>query len=603
MAAMSRSIRPLRCHSRGEGGFTLIELIVSMLVLSLVMMGLTGVFISSAKTIGEAKQRQQATALATRTMEQMRAVPYDLIVSGINRSTSAYGQDARIVEVGGVPRLRPGFSGIDEELVVNTTGTTAPLSPHLRQETVENTTYTVATYVTKGSTTQPSYNLTVIVTYGDGTGSDQNSVIQRSVSYSPVGCLSTSTHPFSGPCQPSLSAQSGITPGSISVVPAEGDTGAADRLVGDLGVGSAALELPALGSSLQLEQTSNVSATAQLSGVRMVTDTTDVTSGGDSQSADSDTDPSSDVPVVEDFSLSAPGTPSLQESGSAGTLTITSTTADTASGGASVTGGATCRDPASGSLVSSSQPCGSSSVKGGGSAGSISVALADDLPRDLPPILVAEVSADPTESRSLAGQFTSSTNFCSGSSPNCAVAAVRRTLGNLTVGALPSLGTGDTGTGEAFSRVLRVSDLVDTGRVESGLGARTPFATRSGTVSYWNDDTQSEESVSLASVTSAQDVVGAVSRTYLGVDGDSLRIDVEYEISLRPASTSAVTTPCDSATPCTARAESGSSIRANVRYRVVETTEEGSTDVTDFAVLVDLGGVLAETSYRAASDG
>ena len=36
-------------------GFTLIELIASMLVLSLVMIGLTGVFISSAKTIGQAK--------------------------------------------------------------------------------------------------------------------------------------------------------------------------------------------------------------------------------------------------------------------------------------------------------------------------------------------------------------------------------------------------------------------------------------------------------------------------------------------------------------------------------------------------------------------
>ncbi len=569
-----------------------------MLILSLVMIGLTGVFISSAKTVGQAKQRQQATALATQTLEQLRALPYDLIVSGINQTTTEFASDIRIIDKESTPRLAPAGSSINEELVLNSTGTTAPLSPHMQVMTIENTTYTIATYITQADTEQPAYNLTVIVTYGVNSTDAQNSVIERSTSYSPTGCLSTSTHPFSGPCQPSFSAQAGITAGSISLVPAGGEEGADTQLLEDFGVDSASLDLPMLSSSMTVEQTSRVSALAQTTGVRTSVAGTEASKGGLSQVAEGDTDPSSEVGEAETFAI-APTDPGVLSptAGTAGSITLTPSTADDGSGSASVSGGSSCQAPPSGSLVPGSQPCGSATVATGGSPSSMSLTLAG-LPRTLPAFNLAEVSASGSTSRSLVGQFVSSTSFCSGSSPNCAVASVSRTLGEVKVGGLPDTTTGDTGP-TGFDQVVRVNGLVDQAVAESGIGAREPSASRTGSLEFWDSDTGTYSTVSL---NQTRNVSGSVSRTYASNDDQGVRIDIDYVIAVQPPQESQDTSCTAAGTRCTTEVTSAPTVRADLRYRVFEVDGSESTNVTSFAVLVDLGGILSQTSYGANPD-
>jgi prepilin-type N-terminal cleavage/methylation domain-containing protein len=67
---------------RSERGFTLVELVVSLTVLAIGIVGVIGVMNSSFSVSVRTSQRSRAVALATRELEALRAVPYkDLTVS------------------------------------------------------------------------------------------------------------------------------------------------------------------------------------------------------------------------------------------------------------------------------------------------------------------------------------------------------------------------------------------------------------------------------------------------------------------------------------------------------------------------------------------
>jgi prepilin-type N-terminal cleavage/methylation domain-containing protein len=60
-------------------GFTIIELVVAMGLLAIVVGSLGGVFWAALKTAGTATHRTDAASIASREIESMRAVPYDLV--------------------------------------------------------------------------------------------------------------------------------------------------------------------------------------------------------------------------------------------------------------------------------------------------------------------------------------------------------------------------------------------------------------------------------------------------------------------------------------------------------------------------------------------
>src|SRR5690348_12820879 len=77
-----RALRSVR-NNRDDSGFTMVELIVTMVIISTVLLGLVGVQISSLVTTSAAKQRQQASALANQSMEELRALPFATVSGGL----------------------------------------------------------------------------------------------------------------------------------------------------------------------------------------------------------------------------------------------------------------------------------------------------------------------------------------------------------------------------------------------------------------------------------------------------------------------------------------------------------------------------------------
>lgn len=62
---------------RGQHGFTLVELMITLTVLGVGVLGVTRVFLSSMKVTAQGNDRSRAVAVATREIESMQAVPYD----------------------------------------------------------------------------------------------------------------------------------------------------------------------------------------------------------------------------------------------------------------------------------------------------------------------------------------------------------------------------------------------------------------------------------------------------------------------------------------------------------------------------------------------
>jgi len=83
-----------------EDGFSLVELLVAIFVFGLVLMAVTGVFVSAAHSIGEQRLRTAATRLATDRLETLRGVPLDDLEAeaGTQPATvTAHGRDFQIV--------------------------------------------------------------------------------------------------------------------------------------------------------------------------------------------------------------------------------------------------------------------------------------------------------------------------------------------------------------------------------------------------------------------------------------------------------------------------------------------------------------------------
>ena len=95
---------------RDQGGFTLIEMVVSMLLLSIGVFGLMQVFYGSLRVTLTADARTRATAVASREIENMRSVPYAAVgmdgslLGGLTTYTDSDGHSYTYVTGGPVVR-------------------------------------------------------------------------------------------------------------------------------------------------------------------------------------------------------------------------------------------------------------------------------------------------------------------------------------------------------------------------------------------------------------------------------------------------------------------------------------------------------------------
>lgn len=123
----------VRRRPGGDAGLTLVEVLVTMSVLTIGLLCLLPTLIGASRTVGLANERQQATAMAQGVLEQVRAA-----------ATTPARRDA--IARGGPTYPAPGWSVPAGESLL----TAASPDPALRQvdSTVGGATFTVRTFVT-----------------------------------------------------------------------------------------------------------------------------------------------------------------------------------------------------------------------------------------------------------------------------------------------------------------------------------------------------------------------------------------------------------------------------------------------------------------------
>jgi type II secretory pathway pseudopilin PulG len=151
-----------RRHLAGEGGFTIIEAAVAMMLVALIFTALSAGLIGGLRATRDTRLFQQATSMGEEAVEAGRDLQYDTLVM----QTSDLAGDPRIAAG---PTFDPDASGplLAEPVVATTSG--GSVVPHITTETVVNTTFTTSRYVTwvdnavQGGPAQSYKRLVVIV--------------------------------------------------------------------------------------------------------------------------------------------------------------------------------------------------------------------------------------------------------------------------------------------------------------------------------------------------------------------------------------------------------------------------------------------------------
>lgn len=102
---------------QSEAGFTLIETVISMVLMAIVGLGVAGLFAFAANSTADAADREMATAVAQQRMEQLRSVAFTDVTLNATSSTGV---------VTTVTRLGRQYSvntAIADSVVVNSTAT------------------------------------------------------------------------------------------------------------------------------------------------------------------------------------------------------------------------------------------------------------------------------------------------------------------------------------------------------------------------------------------------------------------------------------------------------------------------------------------------
>ena len=595
MLSLGRRLRrSIHVIKSDDSGFTLAELLVSLVVLGAVLIGLMAVQVRALQGVSLAKQRQQATGLANRSMEQLRAQPYDSVTAGLFASDVAAG-DPNITVVSGVTTFKPTYTvGITEPLVTTTSPVAAPLNPHVQLVALENATFTVRSYVSRVDAIQNlGYWLSVIVSWsGSAAGGQTRTVAARSRLFSPTGCSasSTATRPFAGPCQAFFYTDAGSSPAGISVTPL---VAGQPLLVGN---DARALDVstPGLSARTQNEQVVSTQSSATTSTGSITTGGANIAAGGQVGVSAADTDPATGqggTPAAAspvDYSGTSPSI-----SGATGNFSLA---LPAASGAAYSTTAASatpsCSDETGAALITG-QACSTSSITPAGTYGaSLLLTVAGHGPIDLALGRIA-APATPSPWRAYGARAIAPVSgHCSAivaGQVGCVTSAVQRSLGAVTAGTLGIPMPGDS-VPAGFSSMASLTSFNALARAEAGTGIIAPTATRTAMLTYWNGSNYS--SISIPASGGAWNLGTAIG-TYKTSAVTSLTVSLSGSVVADPVATTG-SVPCPTA-GCTVSASVGG-VRLTVRYDI----SNGGVPIGSFNVVTDVGSTLAQSTYKAA---
>jgi type II secretory pathway pseudopilin PulG len=591
-----------RVH-RDERGFTMLETVIAIGIITSALVSLAYTATGGFRYVAFARERQAADQIANQTMETVRGLAYIKIKQGLKTETLA--TDPYVESCSGTYRLHlPGTASCAGEKVVTTSGlaTVAPLVPNtgtIGRSQGYPVDYTWRVYVSNncpavaGSCTATTpYRVTVLVTWDSPnvTGPAESVQIQ-SYFWSPVGCVSSNTHPFAAPCQQFFYGQALMPAGSIS----------ATGTVAGTTFSEASLLLTNAESSVQQEQVSQVQGKVTPSATTLVDGgvcSGETCSAGatSSRTTAADADPSGATPSYSSASLtgatSAYCTPELA-CVSPTRVSVTNTALDSGASQAAVAASAATYpcppNPPQASSETDSLPCGGSRVLQGGTLSM--VATLDGLTPALGATTIASVQAPGagkdswtfTDRETVTGQDTIENT-------------VDRQIGRVDIGGLPANVPAPVGWDGAFIVLTGYHDRV---QAIGGTNAAAPTATISaGTLKYWNGlsyTTINLTSGSNYSLPSYDQIVLAT----VGLHLVSVRMRLATGSQLKMASvptTASTPSGAGSITRTSVQSTIGSPVSGTLLYTV---SVDGNT-VVNLSLAVDLGTITAKTTYQPA---
>ncbi|HLI72563.1 MAG TPA: hypothetical protein VKU86_01700 [Acidimicrobiales bacterium] len=595
----------------GSDGFALLEVVVATMLLAVSLVGIGSVLGSQLLSIGNSTSQQVAGGLLNQAMEEVRAVPYQIVANGLSTSDTTIATDANISVTGTAPNQTYTFVPTGEQVPHGSLAyTQAPFVPHIATTTARGTTYTIAAYPTIDGAGTGVYRVTIMVSWHANAIGGVSRISAQTLVYSESsGCLTDTNHPFAAPCQPFFYAQG--TAGTASGVTVTGTL---------LGVSftDASLTLPRASDTMQIEQVSSVLGSVEASGGVIDTSGGPQAYGSSKASSAADNDPGSTTGTSQTNAFSQTGS-SSSVSGSgpgANSITVASSWSDngTTTSTASASSSPACHDLA-GVTQATGLPCGSGSVTQSGTTTTIQAGLYAGSVSLLQAPLVS-LTTGPSSTAGFVGRYTSpSGSYCASTSGDgCVHAGLQRSVGTLQLGGLPGqllpgfdavapVGWGNSvspnancPTGNYMVALVNYADRVST---ESGVNANratTTMPTGSSTpyVCFWNGTGYTSQVLALGSTPQAISIP-AVNVVDPGVAGGPVTVSLAAALSVGTATTS-ISTPSGCTTPCQSTATISSPIQGSVSFAVTQ----GATTIANLSVAVNLGELTASTSYQAA---
>jgi type II secretory pathway pseudopilin PulG len=571
MLKMTRIIHIARRANQDQVGLSLIELMVAISVLFIALLVLARTATVAFSDVAVARQRQTGAQLANRLLEEVRGLPYASVQKGL--SGLDLGGDPENIHLCGGTYYYP---ACDAEPLVYTPGLpldppTTPLIPHQGAVGPPDfpSEYTWSVYVTEATDApeQGAYRVTARVSWTAAVRQGlRNFVEVQTLIYSPEGCVSTDTHPFSAPCQSYFYGNGNSGSGASQT------TGS----IAGISFDAAGFGLLEQASDAQEEQVTHVEGAVVLpSAWTLVGETkTETTPAG--VVTDADNDPSSPSGTYDSGSsgLQAPGTASVSGGGNQLSVSI----AGSASG-SSVS--ATAASPSNScNLQTDGRPCGYSSAT---QVGAMAQTLS--LSSGVGSASLISIAALTTPNTTYVRRFVPA-----GGEPGLIRETVTWRLPQISIGGLPS-GQVQAPSGWAGYWV-RLSGFTATATAEAGLNTAAPTVTISGgQISYWNGSGYSSRSVTA----SAEEIpIRAVDHSAGLGDGNIVRVQISGAVNVQQSTTAQSLD--GTSTRLEARAAVGAPLVVELNY----TVSRNGQQMADLAMEFNAGDARANTVYQPA---
>jgi type II secretory pathway pseudopilin PulG len=571
-----------------ERGFTIVETMIAITIIFASIVAMAYSAMAGFRALAYGRERVTGDGIADQIMESIRGQAYSRIQTGLSSSDLT---DPNIINCGGTPVVYR-FQSCAGERIVNSGGvpSTPWINPHTgtiaASATTNNVPYTWATYITNDcptvSATCPTmnpYRVSVMVAWASAAYPlKANNLVQiQSLFSSPSGCLSSATHPFAAPCQPSFYGIAQVPSGRIDI------SGSIQGLTFTDGY----LGLSGTESNLQNEQVTQGRASFSETQVSVTDGGGTRTDAGTLTTASAaDSDPGAPGATYGAATVASGLGGSASSANNPTSIDLSAPSGDSGTADTAVAaGGASVCPPPTDPAETDNLPCVGARVQQGGA---LSAAMTlNGIVGGLGTVSLASVGA----AASAPNKSFVNRQAVANEDGRVEVTATRR-IGTVSIGDLP---TGMAPAGWSGS-LISLSGYQDVASSQAGstTTAAPAAGSTAGTVSFWNGSGYTTRAVTNPLL---NNLVASVSQSAtIGGRAVTANISVSPGAQIPTTGTNRVSTPSGSLTNCTSEDSSVTPFKVSVHYVVIV---DGVTTV-DLTISINLGTMLTRSVYAPA---